>query len=365
MPDLNLQPVERAFAEAAIDPSSWVTALDTVTDLTASFGALLLPITGIAIPNVPFTERLGESTEAYFRNDWHLRDERHHGVPIMVQRGVFDDLDIADMDRIKRHPYYQEFLDPYGLRWFAGVRVACGEDLWCLSIQRTIEQGPFSGAEKRQLAQLSDHLSAGAAIARALGSATTKGALDAFEVSDTAVVLINRMGEAFRANLSAERLLTGDVKIARRKLVAKDMRATAALNCALHNLLWRRIDGGLSPPVLLPRTDKRPLFAYPAKLSSMTANALADCQAIVILIDPDKISRPPDAVLRAAYGLSEAEARLTAQLASGEALDTITERLGIAKETGRSQLKSVFAKLGVHRQAELVAVLAPLLGRVK
>ena len=134
---------------------------------------------------------------------------------------------------------------------------------------------------------------------------------------------------------------------------------------ALRDLLWRRIDGGLSPPVPLPRTGQRPLFAYPAKLASMTANALADCQGVIILIDPDDASRPPQAALQVAFGLSEAEARLAARLASGELLEMATEQLGIAKETGRSQLKSIFAKTGVHRQAELVALLAPLLGRTK
>ena len=75
----------------------------------------------------------------------------------------------------------------------------------------------------------------------------------------------------------------------------------------------------------------------------------------------DNVSRPPQAALQAAFGLSEAEARLAAQLASGEALERITAQFGIAKETGRGQLKSIFAKTGVHRQAELVALLAPLL----
>jgi DNA-binding CsgD family transcriptional regulator len=361
----NLKPAERAFADAALDPKLWVRALDTVTEVTGSFGAVLLPIAGDLIPNVPFTERMAASIDTYFRDSWYLRDERKLGINMMLNRGVTVDLDTFSHERMNRHPYYQEFLAPHGLRWFAGVRVLCGKDLWCLSIQRTIEQGPFSDEEKDQLARLSDSLSTTAALARAFGSATSDGAMSAFELSGTAVVLINRMGQAFKMNRSAELLLRGEIRIVRRKLVARDNNATAKLNQAIRDLLWQRSEAGLSPPVLLPRTGKRPLFAYPAKISSLTANAMADCQAIVILIDPDDISRPPEALLRIVYGLSEAEARLAAQLTSGEKLETATERIGIAKETGRSQLKSVFAKLGVHRQAELVAVLAPLLGRTR
>jgi DNA-binding CsgD family transcriptional regulator len=44
-------------------------------------------------------------------------------------------------------------------------------------------------------------------------------------------------------------------------------------------------------------------------------------------------------------------------------LEQVTDSLAIAKETGRSRLKSIFVKLGVNRQAELVAVLSSLLGR--
>lgn len=359
-----LAAIEEAFANAALNGSSWRTALDIATATTGSFGAVLLPIKGGLIPNVPFTEPISESADTYFREGWHLRDERNLGINIMMQRGVIDDLDISSPDKIRRHPYYQEFLAPHGLRWFAGVKVACGEDIWCLSLQRTIEQGPFSDAEKRQLAQLSNNLSASAALARAIGSATTKGALDAFEISRTAVVLINRMGEAFQANPSAERLLQGDIRVVKRRLVGKDMNATLTLERAIHHLLWRCEGGGLSPAVPLPRVGRRPLLAYPAKLSSMTANALADCQAVVILVDPEDVSGPTYAALQAAFGLSESEARLAARLATGEALERIAHRFGIAKETSRTQLKSIFAKTGVHRQAELVALLAPLLDRI-
>jgi hypothetical protein len=64
-----------------------------------------------------------------------------------------------------------------------------GGDFWCLSIQRTIEQRPLSEVEKRQFAELSNRLSASAALARALGAPTAAGSLQAFEASEKAVVL--------------------------------------------------------------------------------------------------------------------------------------------------------------------------------
>lgn len=114
-------------------------------------------------------------------------------------------------------------------------------------------------------------------------------------------------------------------------------------------------------PVPLPRRDKRPVLAYPVRLGAVSADALAACQALLVLVDPDERPRPPEAALRAGFGLTAAEAKLAMQLAAGEPLESAAERLGIAKETARVQLKAVFAKLDLHRQAELVALLARLL----
>ncbi|WP_349962569.1 helix-turn-helix transcriptional regulator [Rhizobium sp. ZPR3] len=67
------------------------------------------------------------------------------------------------------------------------------------------------------------------------------------------------------------------------------------------------------------------------------------------------------AVLRGTFGLTAAEARLAIGLAKGASLSATAISLGITYQTSRSQLKVVFAKLGVHRQSELVAVLHPLI----
>ena len=197
-------------------------------------------------------------------------------------------------------------------------------------------------------------------MSRALGFAASSAALDAFDLSGTAVILLDRQRHVIRANASAELLLTGDVRISGRKLVAKDARATAALDRVLHGLLWSRNGGALAAPIALPRRDQRPLLAHVLKLSSLTANALADCQAAIVLVDPDRQWRPTETTLQAAFGLSMAEARLASRIASGQDLETISAQLGVSKETSRSHLKAIFAKTGVQRQAELVALLARL-----
>ncbi len=319
MPAWNVEPVEQQFADAGLEPARrMVKALDAVSSATGSYGAILLPISGGVIPNVPYTERMSGAIESYFRDGWHLQDVRFRTIPIMTRRGVADDLDGLSTDTIAKHPFYQEFLARHRLRWFAGVKVACGDDMWAVAIQRTIDQGPFSAAEKEQLVRLSSRLSTSAAIARALGASAAAGALEAFEMSGTAVVLINRYGNVFKANRSAELLLVDDVRIVKGKLVAKDTQATASLNRAIQDLLWRPA-GGLSAPVALPRAGRRPLLAYPARLSNANANALADCQAMVLIIDPDIRPRTPEMTLRSAFRLTEAEARLAAPTGFGRA----------------------------------------------
>src|ERR1700675_2877968 len=169
----DFESLERAFASAALNPTVWAEAMDVVAQTTESAGALLLPITGAQMPEVPVSRCLEEVNDLYFRNRWHERDERHKGVPLLMREGVFSDLDVFSQDYIKRHPYYQELLAPRGFQWFAGVRVAFGDDVWCLSIQRKIERGPFSDLETGKLKRLAETLPASVALAKAVGFAAS------------------------------------------------------------------------------------------------------------------------------------------------------------------------------------------------
>ena len=147
----DLEIVEKAFQKAATDPSHWQLALESLTRSTESYGAVLFPVTGGPDFKMPHTEEMGPSLDAYFRNGWYQRDERYKGASTLMANGVVDDLDIFSTEAIDQHPYYQEFLAPFKLRWFAGLKVAVGEDVWCISLQRRTDQGPFLAEEKSAL----------------------------------------------------------------------------------------------------------------------------------------------------------------------------------------------------------------------
>ena len=112
---------------------------------------------------------------------------------------------------------------------------------------------------------------------------------------------------------------------------------------------------------MLPRRARRPILAYPTRLTTVSASVFADCQALLVFVDLERRASPPREALLSSFGLTAAEARLAIRMASGAALETVADELRISKETARNQLKAVFHKTGVRRQAELVALLASFL----
>lgn len=96
-------------------------------------------------------------------------------------------------------------------------------------------------------------------------------------------------------------------------------------------------------------------------LDVSTIHTGAGALALFIARPGPEASADPQA-LRDLLGLTLAEARLAAVLAEGQGLVEAARRLGIAHNTAKAQLRSVFAKTGVHRQAQLIALLASIGG---
>ncbi len=68
-------------------------------------------------------------------------------------------------------------------------------------------------------------------------------------------------------------------------------------------------------------------------------------------------------VIRDHFHLTNAEARLAVCLANGASLKDASQMTSVTYQTARTQLRSIFSKLHIHRQAELVALLLPFVDR--
>ena len=88
--------------------------------------------------------------------------------------------------------------------------------------------------------------------------------------------------------------------------------------------------------------------------------ALDRAAAVVFLSDPDRTPETPVQLLRRVHGLTRREASLALAMGAGASLAGAADKLRIAKTTARRHLASIFAKTGIHRQADLVRLILSL-----
>ncbi len=103
------------------------------------------------------------------------------------------------------------------------------------------------------------------------------------------------------------------------------------------------------------------LLAMPA-ITSMEENFAAFLSGkpsvFVMVSDPDQQPALPEDRLQAIFGLTPAEAKLAAALASGMPVGDYALEAGVTENTARWTLKQVQAKTDCRRQADLVRLLA-------
>jgi DNA-binding CsgD family transcriptional regulator len=110
------------------------------------------------------------------------------------------------------------------------------------------------------------------------------------------------------------------------------------------------------------RTNGGPPYAiFVAPLNIQEEELLAQSAKVLVIVhDTGEHHQADAAMLGGVYGLTEAEARLASALSAGHSIESAAANLGVQVTTARSQLKSVFRKVGVNRQQDLTRILASL-----
>lgn len=354
----SLDKIVAAVNAAAVDPSQWDAAMETVATEAGARGAVLLPLRG-RVPIAPVSDAIRPALERYVSDGWVHRDYRAEAIPTVLSRGAATDLDILSADEMRHVGYYQEFLAPFNLQWAGLVGLMAGDDPWAISIQRTSAEGPFQPSEIEKLVKLGAHLSAASTMAKALGFARAEGVLTAFDLSDTAALMLNITGEVIKMNSRAEALLGPDVMISNRRLRSFWKPVTEILDQAITRVLMRA-DSPTAPAIALPRTVGRPITAYVLRADTVAMEVLSPARAFVLLVDPDRNIIPAIADLKGAFGLTKSESRLVIELQSGVALAEAAANINTTYETVRTTLKQIFRKTETKSQADLLRLVSKL-----
>jgi DNA-binding CsgD family transcriptional regulator/PAS domain-containing protein len=359
------------------DPTRWSEVLVGVSDHLGAVGGMLahVPAPGSGKPVAQILGRLPEEPSAIFRehyawNPW----------TVAVARAPFGKAVSADslIERgsIRKTAFYADVLRPWGHVDILDINHrslaadgSVGGFGFCLSAA-----GAETAQERvRLLDRLSPHL------CRAFeASLWMEGRADGrrqmsvvLELMPNAALLLDGRGRIVQANNAAEALLRksdgvafdADASI---QLVATLPAERQVLVRALREALDASIGkaGGLFAPVRVSRSSgAASLLVMPVPLprpSFAFWDMIAPARTLVVIVDPAARSRTASSAIRAAYGLTAAEARVALLLASGVTGAQMPAMLGVTRATIKTHLKRCFEKTGVHSQAELSRLLTLL-----
>ena len=131
---------------------------------------------------------------------------------------------------------------------------------------------------------------------------------------------------------------------------------TAADTMSLRQCIRDAVDNGGSGTLLIRRSRE----IRPHAVGIRACRSSGQTLALVIIQDNGQTSPAYVERVRAMYRLAPAEADIVVQLALGADLPEIAASRGVKINTIRTQMASAMVKVGVRRQAELVAAIAGL-----
>jgi DNA-binding CsgD family transcriptional regulator/PAS domain-containing protein len=272
---------------------------------------------------------------------------------------------IGGQQLLEQTRVWQDIYLAYGLADAVGMvlerQPECAD---VLVIARPQGQPPFERASLDALTLLAPHLARAWRVKRALVEweervGTLTFALDRLA---RAVIVTDGDGKVRFANRAADRLLSaGDgVDTKGGRIRARDPHGTAGLHSLIRRATTAAIgeaDLAVDAMALRRIDDGVPLAVVVEPIAPTHAGRLghdANPGALLFIGDSEASSRPSARRLRIVYGLTRAEARLTELVVQGHGLAAAADVMGITANTAKFHMKTVFQKVGVSRQTELI-----------
>jgi DNA-binding CsgD family transcriptional regulator/PAS domain-containing protein len=271
--------------------------------------------------------------------------------------------DLLDERELEQSDYYRHYLKPVNLFYILGVDTAePGGMVARLRFSRRREEGSFQRDERALLTRLTPHLQRATQLYARLSRTTSERDLYAGAVDQLAVatIILDERGRLLNTNALAKALLEErsglGLKDQHLHITGRDLNRELQSALSMVIRAQQRGETAVVRALRVPRPGGRSdlgLVIRPIPASEWGEGQATPCAAVFIS-DPDLREPASQQTLGELFGLTPAEANLAILLSRGLSLAEVSEAQNVSQHTARAQLKSIFAKTGVSRQAELV-----------
>jgi DNA-binding CsgD family transcriptional regulator len=359
--------------DAAMDESLWPQVLKDLALLTDSQVASFWVLDTSEQPRLPTFLYINfdpAGIQEYLERMAALDPTVRYLVAHPNQPIVHDGLVITEREK-DRHPYYDWHEGYSDTRFRIVGQVSPAPSVQAgVALHRTRKAGRFEPQDIEKFSILHGHLERALTVGFRIGSlgALQQVSTEALDRNSAAILLLDHQKHVIFANRSAERFRSaGDgINFTPHGVTALHTKD----DCNLRNLIAQALS-----TVSLPRfspggvirvsrpSGKRPYLVCVAPVSGRyPVLSILRPSVCILITDPEEARVLPSDRLQSAFGLTEAEAKLAALLASGEELRSAAERLSITYGTARARLAGIFEKTETKRQGQLIKVLLTTIG---
>jgi len=256
--------------------------------------------------------------------------------------------------------------DPGSLtRHLLGGAVSADEYNRCfMALWRETEQPPFSEPEEETLSVLMYYFRRAIVANNRFVHILSehKNAMLVLDQSPRAIIILGQNGLPTYMNLEATRILRKNDGLGANEagLVIDDPATSEKITDFLEQIRTvkpRQFNAHHLATVVPKKSGIAPykliVYALPFERSLAALNT-GQGLAVLLIYDPEALIDLNTGLLHNFYGLTRAEAALAQSLFIGRSLPEASDRLGISINTTRTQLRSIFKKVGVHSQAALM-----------
>lgn len=311
-----------------------------------------------------------EFLASFFAGEAYARDPRNARIGQVRPGSIFFDEILYDVEEMRRDKWVGATTSLLQMHAQVGARLRLpdgGEATLCM--MRKERETDTLAARARVMRRLAPRIEQASALGYLLERewATRAALLECLAAKADAVILLDLFGRPSFMNDAARRMLAaGDgLKLAGETLQAA--RRPEAL--ALRRLVSQTLaglggdDARSGGRVLVSRVSRRKPYVVTV-MPSPAREAFLAGHSIACVIHIQDLATPPSpqaADLGSVFGLTRRESELAADLARAAQLDVAAARCGMAVNTARNHLQSIFAKTDTSGQAELVQLLGRIL----